>query len=170
MLAKENTVFHLVKKGVYSNETRILVRILSQVGVSNLNVMKVIQSVLDTAGIKPIGNMSARTVARIIEEGYYASKVQLGFEMDNAKSITFSSDGTGHKNLNYNSRHANYKVVDKDGKEIQVTRFVGLERSLDGTSKEAIKDWDTQLQGIVDIFNNSPLAQEQNKFGQLVLK
>ena len=44
-----------------------------------------------------------------------------------------SADGTGHKKINYNSHHANYKISDSHGKKTQVTHFLGIERSLDGS-------------------------------------
>lgn len=83
-------------------------------------------------------------------------------------AVTLGSDGTGHKNLNYNSRFAHYKVPDSDGEQVQVTRFLGLQRSLDGSSEQATKDWDDQLQKIFDIYNNSPLAQEKGSFTRLI--
>ncbi|KAF8808386.1 hypothetical protein BYT27DRAFT_7232639 [Phlegmacium glaucopus] len=71
-----------------------------------------------------------------------------------------SSDGTGHKNLNYNSHYAHYKVRDADGEQAQ--------RSLDGSSEQAMRDWDDQLQKIFDIYNDSPLAKEQSSFTHLI--
>jgi len=81
---------------------------------------------------------------------------------------TFSSDGTGHKNLNYNFQHANYLVTDKNGNKVHVTYFLGLQTSLDGSSEQAVNDWDDELQNIADIFDVSPLAQESYNFLQLV--
>ncbi|KDR70414.1 hypothetical protein GALMADRAFT_214510 [Galerina marginata CBS 339.88] len=82
--------------------------------------------------------------------------------------MTLSADGTGHKNINYNSRHVNYKVKNSDGSVTQVTRFLGIQNSLDGSSEQAVKDWDDQLENIFTYFNNSPLAEEQNVFARLV--
>ena len=82
----------------------------------------------------------------------------------NLTGLTFSADGTSHKNLNYNSRHANYLVTDKNGNKVHVTRFLGLQTSLDGSSEQAVNDWDDELQNIADIFNDSPLAQESDNF------
>jgi len=84
------------------------------------------------------------------------------------QGLTLSADGTGHKNLNYNSRHANYLVTNKDGDKVHVTRFLGLQTSLDGSSEQAVKDWDDELQNITDIFNDSPLAQESGSVLRLV--
>lgn len=167
-ITKERTTLYLLNKGVYSQETRNLVRILVQANVSNQNIMHVIESVLAAAGITAVGRITPRSVSRIIKEGYIAACIQLGYEMQAAEALTLSSDGTGHKNLNYNSRHANYKVEGADGQKIQVTRFLGLQRSLDGSSEEAVKDWDYQLQNFFDIFNASPLAKKTNTFARLL--
>jgi len=165
---KESTTFYLLKKGVYSNETRNLVRILVEANVSNENIMAVIEAVLAAAGITAVGKISARTVGRIIKEGYIAACLQLGYEMLAAEAMTLSADGTGHKNINYNSRHVNYKVKNSDGTVKQVTRFLGIQSSLDGSSEQAVKDWDDQLQNIFTYFNNSPLAKGKNLFAHLI--
>ncbi|KAF8800550.1 hypothetical protein BYT27DRAFT_7262712 [Phlegmacium glaucopus] len=150
------------------SQTRNLVRILVQAGVSAKNIMGVIKAVLGIAGITTVGNISPRTVAQIIREGYIAACIQLGFELDKTEAVTFGSDGTGHKNLNYNSRYAHYKVRDVDGEQAQVTCFLGLQRSLDGSSEQAMRDWNDQLQKIFDIYNDSPLAKEQSSFTRLI--
>lgn len=165
---KESTTLYLLKKGVYSDETRNLIRILVEANVSNENIMGVIEAVLAAAGITAVGRVSARTVGRIIKEGYIAACIQLGYEILEAEAMTLSADGTGHKNINYNSRHANYKVKNSDGTTKQVTRFLGIERSLDGSSEQAMKDWDDQLQNIFTYFDNSPLAEEKNLFARLI--
>ena len=164
----EKSTFYLLKKGVYSNEIRNLIRILVEANVSNEKIMGVIEAVLATAGITAVGKVSARTVSRIIKEGYIASCIQLGYEIQAADALTLGADGTGHKSINYNSHHINYKVKNSDGTIQQVTRFLGIERSLDGSSEQAVKDWDNQLQNIFNVFNNSPLAEENNLFARLI--
>jgi hypothetical protein len=59
-------------------------------------------------------------------------------------------------------------VTDKNGNKVHVTRFLGLQTSLDGSSEQAVNDWDDELQNIADIFNDSPLARESDNFLQLV--
>ncbi|KAF8806328.1 hypothetical protein BYT27DRAFT_7103258, partial [Phlegmacium glaucopus] len=157
----EKSTLYLLKKGVYSEQTQNLVCILVQAGVSAKNIMGVIKAVLGIAGITTVGNISPYTVAQITWEGYIAACIQLGFELDKTEAVTFGSDGTGYKNLNYNSRYAYYKVRDADGEQAQVTHFLGFQRSLDGSSEQAMRDWDDQLQKIFDIYNDSPLAKEQ---------
>jgi uncharacterized protein (UPF0333 family) len=85
-VAKEKTTFYLLNKGVYSQEVRNLVRTLTLAGCSQQHIMDIIKAVLETAGITAVGNISPRTVGRIIREGYYAACVQLGYEMKQADS------------------------------------------------------------------------------------
>ena len=167
-VTKERTTLYLLKKGAYSEDTRNLVRILIQANVSAKNIMYVIESVLATAGITAVGHISPRSVSQIVKEGYIAACLQLGYEMHVAEALTLSSDGTAHKNLNYDSQHAHYKVEGENGQKEQVTRFLGLQRTIDGSSEEAVKEWDYQLQNFFNIFNESPLAKEKNMFARLV--
>ena len=78
--------------------------------------------------------------------------------------MTFSADGTCHRSINYNSRHVNLKAESYDlrnesNEKHQVTRFFGIQSSLDASSEEAIKDWDKCLSTVVDIFNHSPFGK-----------
>jgi len=82
--------------------------------------------------------------------------------MQNTESMTFSADGTGHRSINYNSRHVNYKAeVYGSGslKKQQVTHFLGIQSSCDGTSEESVRDWQELLDGIVELYNRSPFGK-----------
>jgi len=57
---------------------------------------EVISAVLHSAGIDTIGTVSHPSVARILHKGYFAAQIQLGYEMQNAKSVTFSTGDTSH--------------------------------------------------------------------------
>ena len=50
----------------------------------------------------------------------------------------------------------------------QVTRFLGIHSSVDGTSEQAIKDWDAIFSKIIEIYNNSPLGQRSGTLMRLV--
>ena len=54
-----------MKKGVYSEETRNLVRILVEANVSNVHIMGVIEAVLASAGIKAVRCLSAIKASKI---------------------------------------------------------------------------------------------------------
>ena len=100
---QETSTHHLMNKGVFTEETRNVVWLLVKAGCSRKYVNEVISSVLQSAGINPVGSISRTTVARVVHEGYFAAQIQLGYEMANAKSMTFSADGTGHRGINFNS-------------------------------------------------------------------
>jgi len=86
-ILKERSVHNLFHKGVYTEETRNLIRLLVKAGCSREYVSKVVHAVFKTAGISVTGNISRRTVSRVIVEGYYAAQVQLGYEMENTKCM-----------------------------------------------------------------------------------
>ena len=145
-IIRQKSVHHLSHKGIFKEETRNLVRLLSQSGCSANCINDIISAVLNTVGITMVGSISRRSVARIIREGYFAAQIQLGHEMKMAESMTVSADGTGHRSINYNSRHVHMLVEDyesSDGGIIRATRFLGIKPSRDGSSKEAIADWQT---------------------------
>jgi len=106
----QKSVHHLMRKGVFTEETRNLVHLLSKSGCSANHINEIINAVLNTAGITMAGSISRTSVARIIREGYFAAQIQLGHEMKMAESMTVSADGTGHRSINYNSRHTHMLV------------------------------------------------------------
>lgn len=83
---KERSAHRLLNKGVYSEATRNLVRFLVRVGVSREHVNNVIHTVLKIAGVTVHGDVSRRTVSRVIAEGLYMATTQLGHEMEQAQS------------------------------------------------------------------------------------
>jgi len=109
-----------------------------------------------------VGSISRTSVSRIIREGYFAAQIQLGHEMKMAESMTFSADGTGHRSINYNSQHAHMLVEEYDSldnNKKRATRFLGIKPSRDGSSKEAISDWQTTINEILDLYNRSPFGK-----------
>ena len=61
-----------------------------QAGCSRPYVDLVIHEVFKTAGISVHGHVSRRTVSRVVLEGYFAAQMQLGHEMQQAKSESTS--------------------------------------------------------------------------------
>jgi hypothetical protein len=85
--------------------------------------------------------------------------------------MTFSADGTAHRSINYNSRHVNLTAEDytsDSNKPEKVTRFLGIQPSLDGSSAESLKDYDTILKTVVDLFNRSPFGKRMGNFLRVV--
>ena len=85
---RETSTHHLMNKGVFTEETQNVVRLLVKAGCSRRYVNEVISSVLQSAGLNPVGSISRTTVARVVREGYFAAQIQLGYEMANTKSMT----------------------------------------------------------------------------------
>jgi hypothetical protein len=161
-VVSQKSVHHLMRKGVFMEETCNLVRLLSKSGCSANHINEIIDAVLNTAGITMIGSISRTSVARIIREGYFAAQIQLGHEMKMAESMTVSADGTGHRSINYNSRHTHMLVENYgslDSGKTRATRFLGIKPSRDGSSKEAIADWQTIITEILDLYNRSPFGK-----------
>jgi len=97
--------------------------------------------------------------------------------MKNAESMTFSADGTSHCSINYNSCHDNLVAEDYTSPEgsskQQVTHTFGIQSSKDGSSEQAIADWENNLKKIVDLYNNSHLGKHSGgllKFIDLLIK
>jgi hypothetical protein len=152
-----------MNKGVFTEETCNIVRLLVKAGCSRNYINEVITAVLHSAGITSVGSISHTSVARILREGYFAAQIQLGYEMKNARSMTFSADGTGHRSINYNSHHVHYEVEDytlsSNNAKQRATRFLGIQSSRDGSSEEAMIDWENTLKKITDIYNGSPFGK-----------
>ncbi|KAF8817101.1 hypothetical protein BYT27DRAFT_7247656 [Phlegmacium glaucopus] len=183
-LLKEKSVHHLMDKGVFTEETRNVVRLLVKAGCSRKYINQVIFAVLHSAGIETVGTISRPSIARILREGYFAAKIQLGYEMKNTKSMTFSADSTSHRSINYTSQHVNLLVEDYTSSDSdtlkRATRFFGIQSTCDGSSEEAmknwdkiLKDWDKNLKDVIDLYNESPFGKRQGsllKFVDLLIK
>src|SRR6266487_120253 len=87
---KQSSIHRLLHKGIYTEETRSLIWLLVKAGCSRDYISQVIHAVLKTAGISTYGNVSRRTVSRIVVEGYFAAQVQLGHEMKNTKGKLYT--------------------------------------------------------------------------------
>jgi len=171
------SVHHLMQKGVFTKETHNVVHLLVKAGCSWNLIGEVISPVLKSAGITGVGSISHTSVSWILREGYFAAQIQLGYEMKNAESMTFSADGTSHHSINYNSHHAHLIAEDytsPEGSSKQwVTRTFGIQSSKDGSSEEAIEDWKNGLNKVTDLYNNSPLGKCSGglvKFIDLLIK
>jgi hypothetical protein len=86
--------------------------------------------------------------------------------------MTFGADGTTHRSINYNARHAHYKTeaysADDNNTPEQKTRLLGVHSALDGSSEQSIQAWKELLSNIADIYNQSPLAKRTNNLLQTI--
>ncbi len=172
LLAQSKAKYHhLMHKGVYAESTHQLVRFLVKAGCTRDKIASVIHEVLKIANVQAVGKISQRSVSRMIIEGFFASQMQLGHEMQKANSLTLSADGTTHRDVNYNSRHVNLKVDTYDEDEPQqvyATHFFGLNSAVDGSSKESIEAWEKLFGDISKTYNASPLGKQQNSFLRVI--
>ena len=135
-----------MEKGVFTEETRHVVRLLVKAGCSQNFVNEVITTVLDSAGITAVGKISRTSVMRILREGYYAAQIQLGHEMENTRTMTFSADGTSHQGIEYNSQHVHLMAESYESGDAGIKKWTtctfGISTPKDGSSKEAIAEWE----------------------------
>jgi hypothetical protein len=156
--------FALMEGGVYTDEARELCRVLVNAGCSQDLVGDIIDEVLAVAGISVIGpKMSSRTVRRAILEGGVMADIQVGHEIAKASSLTVSSDGTTHRNINYESRHVNVLAPiyesDEAAAVVHQSRLVGVDSAPDHSSQTQLDGWKSKIKEKLDIYNQSPLAQ-----------
>ena len=124
-LRKSSSQFKAVKERAIAS---VKAKLLKEKSVHH----EVISAVLHSAGIDTIGTVSRPSVAHILHKGYFAAQIQLGYEMQNAKSVTFSTGDTSHRSINYNSRHIHlltedYAASSNPDRKKQATHFLGIQ-------------------------------------------
>ncbi|KAF8193696.1 hypothetical protein BJ912DRAFT_1091697 [Pholiota molesta] len=176
---KRRERFHLKSdKGVVTDATRALIRDLVKIGLSVSHVSAAIKSVAHLLDVEVEGNVGIRSIGRIILEGGIASQMQIVEEVKHTRNVTISGDGTSLRNLNYESKHLNFKTTlyhDEDdiipiNAEAQtqilpgerVTRFLGLTSAKDHTSATQVQGWKDSNQALHDVYNESPRGLEKH--------
>ena len=87
--------------------------------------------------------------------------IQMGYEIAQAGGLTASSDGTTHKNINFEARHLHIPVATEDpAVQVHKTRLVGVDSATDHSSKTQVTGWTSKIQEKLDVYNRSPLAQQ----------
>ena len=79
--------------------------------------------------------------------------------------FTISSDGTSNKHLDYTSRHINVvtpNYSDSNASLQHKTRFLGISNTVNHTSDTQFNGWKSAFSLLTEIFNNSPLNQDNN--------
>ena len=86
--------------------------------------------------------------------------IQMGYEIAQAEGLTVSSDGTTHKNINFEARHVHIPVATENpAVQVHKTRLVGVDSATDHSSKTQLTGWTSKIQEKLDVYNQSPLAQ-----------
>ncbi|KAJ7605696.1 hypothetical protein DFH06DRAFT_1020041 [Mycena polygramma] len=144
--------------GIFTEQSREMVRDLVGFKVAAANMEGVIQTVAKGLGVALQDGISARQVPRIVEEGGIASDIQVASEIQAAKAFTISGDGTTIRHLNYEAKHVTYYKV---GETTPVTRMLDTTSAPNHTSEEQLLGWQSTINsGLVDTYNASPLGQE----------
>ncbi|KAI0324778.1 hypothetical protein GY45DRAFT_1349231 [Cubamyces sp. BRFM 1775] len=142
-------------KGVIPDATRSLIRDLISFGLKVHQVREVIEAVADVTGTVVEGHISERSIRRVTLEGLVASELQVAIESMNAEGITISSDGTTHKNINYDSHHLHFNTGSSHERGT-----LGIQSSHNHTSESQLASWKSRIQSVLDTYNASPLGDD----------
>ncbi|THU75828.1 hypothetical protein K435DRAFT_880106 [Dendrothele bispora CBS 962.96] len=100
---KESTV-HLKEKGVIPNNLcTLLCELVSLDSIPAQKCVDAFKRIASTLGIDVEGDILPRSINRVVKEGGMAAKIHMVEAFKDASGIALSSDGTSHKNNNYES-------------------------------------------------------------------
>ncbi|KIJ50044.1 hypothetical protein M422DRAFT_160101 [Sphaerobolus stellatus SS14] len=124
---------------------------LDHLGVTTKQIGSVINCVAEGAGLQVDGSISGRTVRRVINEGGVAAQLQIAEAMKETDSITLSGDGTTHKNVNRESRHAFF--IKETGEKSLL--HLGVHSSTSHTAEKQLHGLQEQLSQISTTYNET---------------
>ncbi|KAJ7648668.1 hypothetical protein DFH06DRAFT_1095461 [Mycena polygramma] len=149
----------LQQKGVITEASRELVTdLVSLHNVPVSRVLSVIQAVAATFGVAVDGDISERSVGRIVLEGGLISQAQIVHEIQSAADVTLSGDGTSLYNIQQESKFLNFKTslyADGDVLHKRVHRFLGISTALDHTAETQIQGWKDINAEIHEVYNST---------------
>ncbi|KAF8160013.1 hypothetical protein B0H34DRAFT_797195 [Crassisporium funariophilum] len=157
-------VFKLTTRGVYTKQARAMACYLASVGTAEKKIGETIKTIGDMIGVEVDRVMSSRTVERAVLESGVAAEVQLGYEMAKSDKLTYSSDSTSHKHIEYESRTIAVRVVDytkPNALPEWKSRSLGIGTSTNHTSQTQVDGLRKRLEEISQVFNGSPLAKRE---------
>ncbi|KAH8094870.1 hypothetical protein BXZ70DRAFT_1033469 [Cristinia sonorae] len=146
------------QNGIIPDQARSMVMALVAGGIPESAVPRSLVTFAEYNNLEVIGCISARSVGRIVGEGGVAAQIQAAGILGNAEGITMSGDGTTHRHINYESRHAT--VVDKDTMK-PITITLGITSAIDHRSATQMQGLKDNLQDICDIRNGMPSVHTQ---------
>jgi hypothetical protein len=177
--AKRTTlgVVKIRERGVYNKRIRQLARYMASTGMAEAKVGEALKEVGKVFGITVKECMSKRTVQRCILEAGVAADIQLAYEIGKASSmslslyaqlaadrsleLTYSSDSTSHRHIEYESRFIALQVFDYDDPDAQPEwklRSLGVDTSVNHTSETQLAGLRRRLEDLAKLFNQSPIA------------
>ncbi|KAJ3965351.1 hypothetical protein EV361DRAFT_810856 [Lentinula raphanica] len=157
--ADEERKFYLKNtKGVIPDNARdVFLDLVSMENVPANKVTRVFKRIAAVFGIEVDGDVSERSVGRILKEGGNASKLQFISALNEAKGVTISGDGTTHKNETYESKFA---TVITPQKRIQF--FLGIQMAVNHTSETQLEGWIDSIEEFFNLAHDSGLASEND--------
>ncbi|PPR01504.1 hypothetical protein CVT26_015127 [Gymnopilus dilepis] len=161
---KHPTIFRMMHRGRYTPAARKLARLMVSAGAAETRVGEALVEIGKTLGIQVSRRINKRTVQRIMLEQGVAADIQLVYEILNAEKITFSSDSTSHRHIEYECRSIALQVVDYSDPSKQrqwKTRTLGVGTSVNHTSQTQVDGLKARLEELATVFNNSPLAKRE---------
>ncbi|KAH7871962.1 uncharacterized protein C8R40DRAFT_1053615 [Lentinula edodes] len=155
---EERTFFLKDSNGIIPDETRdIFLDLVAMDAVPANKVTRVFKRIACALGIEIEGDLSRRSVGRIVKEGGNASKLQIIESLKDAKGITLSGDGTTHKNETYESKFA---TVITPNKKLQF--FLGLKMAVNHTSETQLAGWIETTEDLFHLAYESGLISEDD--------
>ncbi|KAG2114426.1 hypothetical protein DEU56DRAFT_748953, partial [Suillus clintonianus] len=146
----KHTTFALKNKNIITDTVRdTICELVATHDVPVSSVRGVFGVIADCLGIAVEGDVSTRSIGRVLQEADVAANVQMVDEMMEVDGVTLSGDGTSHKNVNYQSHHITYTSHDGKG----VTRFAGIQHEVNHTSETQLQGWKDVLHEMCDTYN-----------------
>ncbi|KAF7331459.1 hypothetical protein MKEN_00024600 [Mycena kentingensis (nom. inval.)] len=157
------------EKGVFRPEWRALARDLVGAGVPLAKLRLVAESFARTVGVEIKGKfMSARTGARVIDEGGLLGELQNARELLDCDGFTEATDGTGYRGITYEGHHNTLRAptyapgvddTDKSTWKVQ-TRFVNVTNSVSHTAEAQFRGIRKTAERLADLYNRSPFSAQ----------
>ncbi|KAJ7444142.1 hypothetical protein B0H11DRAFT_1747684 [Mycena galericulata] len=147
---------NLKENGAIPDGTRdILNDLVAHDGVRPHRTVGVLKRLAGALGIRVEGDISDRSVRRVVKEGGVASQLQFVEAVGTSKGVTLSSDGTTHKNINLESRRAT--VIGPDNKK--QTFFLGVQMALNHTSEKQLEGWEDLIEIMYEVYKTSSRSE-----------
>ncbi|KAH7881588.1 uncharacterized protein C8R40DRAFT_1031508 [Lentinula edodes] len=145
------------KKNVVTPKMCLCIMDLVKEGASPEKVNNIIHSVGKSLRITVTNNISGRSARRVVGQAEIATQLRAYIESV-ISGVILSSDGTSHKGLNYESRHAHF--LDPDTNE-KMTLFLGISLAPGHTSEEQLEGWVRTIDGLYVTYMASPVGQKR---------
>ncbi|KAJ3860301.1 hypothetical protein EV359DRAFT_85470 [Lentinula novae-zelandiae] len=155
MVAVENFTHQTMKKkNVVTPEMCLCIMDLVEEGALPEKVNNIIHSVGKSLGITVTNNISGRSAQHVVGQAEIATQLRAVDLITHSNGVILS-DGTSHKGLNYESRHAHF--LDPDTNE-KMTLFL---LAPGHTSEEQLEGWVCTIDGLYVTYTASPAGQKQ---------